>query len=364
MVARPRPQRRGPRQPIPVTWGPADGVRWRAEPGGRGYSSPVVLGDRVFLTAADDQTSAQGVQCFDAATGAAVWSTKVYEGGLAPIHKKNSHASSTPATDGRRVYAAFLTVRDGAKEVAAAALDLNGAVVWRRSLGPFENVEGYGAAVCLDRGLLFVGGDSSADGGFLAAVDTADGAVRWKVRRNGKVSYASPVVAAVAGRRQLLYHGGGQLVSYDPDTGAELWQTTNLPEYCANTPSFDRDTVYVSGGSTRREVLAVRADGAGDVTATHTRWRKSRGGAYVPSMLVSGGRLYVGGDSGVIACLSAADGRARWEERVGAGLRPPPPRSATSSCGRTRPARSTFSATPTSTTRSPRTTWTTASWPA
>jgi outer membrane protein assembly factor BamB len=306
-------------QSVATSWATDRNVLWQTEVGGLGHSSPIVVHDRLYLTVADVQTGTQGVLCIDAQTGKRLWSSKVHENGLVPIHQKNSHATATPASCGRRVYAAFLTQHEGRQGIWVTALDLNGNRLWQTMAGKFENIEGYGASLCLDGNKLFVGGDNLADG-FLAALNTEDGSLAWRVPRPGTASYATPVVAVLAGRPQLLYHGCGELVSYDPQTGAEWWRYNKLPEYAANTPSFDDTQVFVSGGNVQRDVLAIRADGKGNVTQTHLVWRKRRDGAYVPSMLVSGEHLYVGSDSGFITCLATRNGQSLWRKRMEGNL--------------------------------------------
>jgi outer membrane protein assembly factor BamB len=157
-------------------------------------------------------------------------------------------------------------------------------------------------------------------GSFLAALDRATGDVVWKVDRpvtgrNG--SYESPVVAVIAGRPQLVVQGTRVTTSYDPDTGKVLWTCDGPAEVTGCTPAFDDKHVFATGGFPEREIIAIRADGSGDVTKTHVAWRTKKGVTYVPSPLYHAGRLYVVNDTGVATCFNAKTGREVWSERLG-----------------------------------------------
>jgi outer membrane protein assembly factor BamB len=309
------PDRTGvaPDQPVPTHWGPGVNVLWRADVPGRGLSSPVVVKGRVILTTAGAAPT-QRVLCYDARTGRPLWDVVANQSEPFGIHDKNSHASATPASDGERVYAAFLAKVGDVKGVWVTALDLAGNRVWQRVIGKFENVEGYGPSVVLAGRTLFIAADSFADGGFLAAVDAADGNTRWKVRRSGKISYTTPIVARLGGREQVVLHGALTAAGYDPATGEKLWEVPGIPHYCANTPAWDENTVYVSGGNINRSVHALRLDGSGG--KPRLLWKADRDGSYVPSLLVSGPRLYVADDAGTIRCLSKEDGEVLWDYKV------------------------------------------------
>jgi outer membrane protein assembly factor BamB len=302
-------------QSAPTRWSATENVVWKTPIPGRGHSSPVLWGDRLFLTTADETAQTQRVLAFDRRTGKPVWDTVAHTGGFDMKHEKNSHASGTPACDGERVYAVFVNAR----ALHVTATDLDGKVVWQRNAGPYESQHGNGSSPVFYRKTLIVLADSMK-GSFLAALDRATGEVVWKIDRpvtgrNG--NYASPVVATVAGRPQLLVQGTRVTTSYDPDTGKTLWTCTGPAEVTGCTPAWDDRHVFVTGGFPEKEVMAIRADGSGDVTRTHVAWRSKKGVSYVPSPLYHAGRLYIVSDNGVATCFDAKTGREVWSERLG-----------------------------------------------
>jgi outer membrane protein assembly factor BamB len=302
-------------QTAPTRWSATENVVWKVPVPGRGHSSPVLWGDRVFLTTADEAKQTQRVLAFDRSTGKALWDTVAHTGGLDPKHEKNSHASATPACDGERVYGVF--VNAGALHVTAT--DLDGKVVWQTKAGPYTSQHGNGSSPVLYKKTVIVVADS-LKGSFLAALDQATGEVVWKIDRpvTGRHgSYESPVVAMIAGQPQLIVQGTRVTTSYDPATGKVLWSCDGPAEVTGCTPAFDDKHVFATGGFPEREILAIRADGSGDVTKTHIAWRTKKGVTYVPSPLYHAGRLYVVNDQGMATCFDAKRGREVWSERLG-----------------------------------------------
>jgi outer membrane protein assembly factor BamB len=301
--------------PEPVrTWSATENVVWKVKVPGRGYSSPVVVGDRVFLTTADETAVKQSVLAFDRTTGKPLWSTVTHEGGFGPINPKNSHASATPCCDGKRLYSPFL--HEGALWVTAT--DPGGKIVWQTRAGDFQSQHGDGPSPVLYKSLVIVNGDS-LKGSFVAALDTQRGEVVWKTPRtstgrNG--GYATPVVAMLAGRPQLILTGMNEVTAYDPDTGKLLWSCAGPAEVTACAPAWSDRLVFATGGFPEKELLAIRADGTGDVTRTHVVWRSGKGVSYVPSPLYADGRLYVVTDAGVAHCFDAATGKPVWQGRL------------------------------------------------
>ena len=298
----------------PIKWSRTENVRWSVPVAGAGHSSPIVCGNRIFLTSADEEAGTQSILAFERDTGQSLWSTVAHTGDLMHKHQKNSHASATPACDGHHVFAAF--INSGALHVTA--VDLQGDKVWQTNAGSFTSEHGYGSAPVLYESLVIVNGDS-LDASFIAALDRATGDTVWRTPRtntgrNG--SYATPVVAEVAGRTQLLLSGSGTTTSYDPATGELIWSCKGPAAVTANTIVFSDDTVFATGGFPEKELLAIRADGSGDVTDSHVVWRTSRGTAYVPSPLYHDGRLYVIGDNGIATCFDATDGKQLWQKRL------------------------------------------------
>jgi hypothetical protein len=302
----------GPQSP-PVRWSATENVVWKVDVPGRGQGSPCLWGNRIYLPTADDQAQAQSLLCYDRGTGRTLWQKEVHRGGFMRLHEKNSHASSTPACDGQRVFMPFM-VQGG---IWLTALDLDGRIEWQKKLGAFQSMHGFAASPVLYRSLVIVVADS-VQGSFMAAVHRRTGETVWRIERPNHPlgTYASPVVGRVAGRDQLLIQGPYKVFSYDPATGDLLWSCDGPNDSTTSTVNFDGQFVYAAAGYPKRNLLCVRGDGRGDVTATHVAWMKKGNCAYVPSMLLADGLLYMVEDAGKVACFEAATGQVVWEARL------------------------------------------------
>jgi outer membrane protein assembly factor BamB len=301
-----------------TTWSRTENVLWQAKVPGRGHSSSIVCGQRVFLTTADEDAHKQYVLAFDRKTGKPLWKTLVHDAEFTRKNPKNSYASATPACDGQRVYAVFLN-RDG---LHVTAMNLDGKILWQTRAGAFQSQHGYGSSPVLFKSLVIINGDSLKDC-FVAALDRKTGEVVWRTARkttgkNG--SYATPIVAQLAGRPQLILTGMSEVSSYDPETGQLIWSCAGPSEVTGCTVACSDQLVFATGGYPEKEILAIRADGTGDVTKTHIVWRSSKGVAYVPSPLYHEGYLYVVADGGLVSCLKAATGEPVWQERQQGGF--------------------------------------------
>lgn len=299
------------RGPLPPTqWGESNNIRWRVALPGRGHSSPILWGERIFLTTADETRGTQSLLCFGRYSHQQLWQTEVHQGDLPPMHHTNSHASGTPACDGDRVFTAF-AVDDA---VWATALDFDGRIVWQKKVGPFASKHGYGASPVIYKSALIVAADHLGQG-YVAALDRKSGEVLWRTLREREASFATPVVAHVAGRDQLLLSGQNRVVSYDPATGEELWRCAGTANSTANTIAWYGDHVYASGGWHQAGVLCIRADGSGDVSDTHVVWEHTMK-LYVPSPAVVEDRLLVVRDDGIAFCFNAVSGERLWAKRL------------------------------------------------
>ncbi len=297
-----------------TTWSAQKHVLWKTPVPGRGHSSPIVCGERIFLTTADERAQKQYVLAFDRTTGKPLWTTLAHEGDFPRMNPKNSQASATPACAGSRLYSAFVH-KNG---LYVTATDLDGKRLWQTKAGDFSSEHGYGCSPVLHDSLVIVNGDS-LKGSFLAALDGATGKIAWKTERptTGRHgSYGTPIVAELAGRPQLLLTGMSQVAAYDPATGKELWKCDGPAEVTGCTPAFGASLVFATGGFPEKELLAVRADGSGDVSKSHVAWRTGKGVAYVPSPLYDAGRLYVIADNGIATCFEAATGEQVWQDRL------------------------------------------------
>jgi outer membrane protein assembly factor BamB len=291
---------------VPVKWGARLNIAWKTAIPGRGHSSPTVVGERLFLTTADEEQKVQSVLCYERRTGKQLWKTDLHQGGFnGAWHTTNTRASSTVACDGERVCAVFYN--NGA--IWTTALDLQGNKVWQLKVGDFLSHQGYSASPCIYQTLLIVAADHKA-GGYLVALERKTGQIRWRSKRPAVPTYASPIVLRAAGKDQLLIAGCGLVASYEPSTGANLWTCKGTSMECVGTVVSQGGLVFASGGYPDADTLAVQADGSGTVV-----WRKNQK-AYVPCLLVYDGYLYCVTDNGVVLCWKADTGEEAWKGRL------------------------------------------------
>jgi len=299
----------------PVRWSATSNVLWSVEVPGVGHASPIVWNDRVFIASALPEKEERVLLCFDRTAGRLLWQRTVLTSSLERKHGLNSHASGTPATDGERVYAAFLD-RD---QMFVAAYDLEGKRIWEARPGPFSSVHGFCSSPVLHKNLVIVNGDHDGES-YLTALDRATGRTVWKTRRQNKVrSYCTPLIRELAGSTQLVLSGDKCVASYDPDTGTQKWVIDGpTDQFVASLVYSDRTgLLFVTGGFPDHHTLAIRPDGSGNVTQTHIAWRTTEGVAYVPSPICEQDYFLVVSDSGVAHCFEAVSGKLLWKERFG-----------------------------------------------
>jgi outer membrane protein assembly factor BamB len=295
-------------QSPPLQWSETENVLWKVNIPGRGHSSATVVGERVFLTTADEERGLQLAICLSKDTGDKLWETVVHEGGLmvGEGNQKTSQASPTPACDGKRVYVNFLN--KGA--VYTTALDLHGERLWQTEITSFTEHQGYGSSPAVYGPLVIVSADNKG-GGAIAGLDRATGDVVWKHDRPAKPNYASPIILKASGKEQLVFTGIDRVVSYDPLTGEKNWETKGATTECVTSTVTDGELVFSSGGYPDNHVSGVKADGSGVVV-----WRNNVR-VYVPSMLLKDGILYAVTDNGVLTAWKAATGEDLWQHRLG-----------------------------------------------
>ncbi len=303
-------------QEPPLQWSETENVLWQVKVPGRGHGSPCVCGDRIFLPSGDEELQTIWMLCFDRDSGEQLWQTEVWQGALPKVHQNNSHASATPACDGDRVYFPYQTD----EEVRMAALDLDGEIVWNETVATYTSVQGFSASPAMFKSAVIVPTDSAADTPHkLTALHRKTGRVVWQVPRpDNRESYASPLVAHVAGRDQLFIVGPDMTRAYDPNNGELLWECDGPTEYNAATVAFGKDMIYSTGGHPGKALLGIRADGSADVTGTHLVWKSDRKAGYVPSPLLHDGLLYAVSDPGLMRCYDAGSGEVVWEQDLGA----------------------------------------------
>jgi outer membrane protein assembly factor BamB len=294
---------------VPTDLTDNEGYAWKTPVTGRGHSSPVVVGDRVLLTTADQKQQIHSVLAFDRATGKPLWDTEVSRGGFpARNHPKNTEATPTIACDGERLFAAFFHH----EAIHLTALSLEGKRLWEEQVAPFNPKRyeyGYAPSpVIYGDGVIVA---SEYDGkSAITALDRTTGKQLWQTPRPSNISFSSPVVAHVAGKDQLLISGADEVTSYDPKTGKQLWSTPGTTAATCGTIVWDGDVVYASGGYPGSETIAIQADGSGKVL-----WRNKQK-CYEQSMLAHDGYLYALTDSGVLFCWRGNDGQEMWKKRL------------------------------------------------
>ena len=297
------------RQVVPTKWTAQKNVIWKTSVPGRGHSSPIVVDDYIFLTTANERSQTQSVLCYHKKTGKLAWKKDANKGSLASqIHKKNTHASPTVASDGKNIYAAF--INHGKLQITAYTLQ--GEKKWQKFAGAYQPQQyqfGYGASPIIYKDTLIVSSEFET-GGFLAAFDLETGAEKWRTKRGPTNSFSSPIVASVAGKEQLLISGGNAITSYDPATGNLQWRVRGLWVVTCGTVVWDDGIVFASGGYPKSGTMAVRADGSKKILWTN------RVKCYEQSMLAHDGYLYGVSDQGVAYCWRAKDGKEMWKQRL------------------------------------------------
>ena len=306
---------RGPRQDEiasgsqrpPKVWSETENVVWKTPIPGRGHGAAIVVGEQVFLAVAEPDSQTQSVLCLDRATGKSLWTTAVHQGSFETKgNAKSTHASSTPACDGKRVYVNFLN--NGA--VYTTALTREGKVVWQTRVTNFVMHQGFGSSPALYHDLVIVSADNKGDGA-VAGLERETGQVRWRINRPKVPNYTSPIIYKLDGKDQLLLTGCDKVTSLDPLTGKTYWEIDGATTECVTSTVTDGQLIYTSGGYPRNHLSAVRADGSGKIVWENTAR------IYVPSMLVHQGHLYAVLDAGVAICWKADTGEERWKGRLG-----------------------------------------------
>ena len=322
------PQFRGPdgqghaaAKNLPVEWNAEKNVAWKQLIAGQGWSSPVVLGEQIFLTAAVPVEGKTGdyslrLMSLDAATGEVEWDEEVFaqSGASSPgIHSKNSHASPTPIIQRDRIYAHF-------GHQGTACYTISGKPIWKTQAIKYPPVHGAGCSPIIVGDLLVFSADG-ANEEKLVALKLATGEVAWQSVRDisppKKFAFCTPLAIEVNGKTQIVSPGAGMVGGYDPATGEEIWRVEYDGYSVIPRPVFAHGLVFVSTSYDAPKVLAIRPDGRGNVTNSHVAWTLDRGGPHSPSMVIVGDELYLVSDGGVAMCVDAKTGEKHWQKRLG-----------------------------------------------
>ena len=323
---------------IPTKWSSTENIAWKIAVPGEGHSSPIVWGDKVFLTSSLTEKNKRILLCIDRLSGQTVWQRDVVQSPPETIHRLNSRASGTPATDGKQVYVTFMRA-EGDEVIApnvgserlitpgkiiVAAYDLDGNEKWKTNVGDFLSAHGFNTCPVLFEDLVILNGDHDGNA-YLVALDHQSGRQRWRTRRENKTrSYVTPIIREIDGITQMILSGSLCIASYDPRNGKRHWIVDGPTEQFVASMVYDGKYVFATGGYPERHTLAIRPGGKGNVTDTHIAWRTTRGAAYVPSPIISGRYLLMVADSGIASCFEARTGKRHWMERLSGGHSPSP----------------------------------------
>ncbi len=341
------PQWRGPQglgiseeKNLPEEWGTDKNIIWKAELPGRGHSSPIVWGNRIFLTAAIEGEVVPGakavhhvrngqtwvhpdsiagnrqhtlkVLCLDRDTGKILWERVAYEGTVHDDrHRKNSYASSTPVTDGKYVYAFF-------EAEGLYCYDFSGKLTWKTNVGKIAKMGmGPGTSPALYENLLFLQCDQE-DGGpgasFIAAVDKRTGKEVWRVKRDHRKTHATPLIVRAGKRVELVASGAETVIAYDPATGEELWRSNGVRGHAIPSAVAGHDMVFVSAGYPSKRAIGIKLGGSGNLAGTpNVVWSYDKGTAYVTSPILYGDYVYFVSDKGILTCIEAKTGEIKYE---------------------------------------------------
>ncbi len=340
------PQWRGPdgsgisnEKNLPSEWSPTKNIKWKTPIEGRAHSSPIVSGKMIFLTTAIEGAEVPGAKAakhmlgdkefvhpdsigankkhtfkviaLDRDSGKIAWQATAWEG--TPYddrHRKSSYAASTPAADGKMVYAFFGTE-------GLYAYDFKGKLAWKAHVGNIATL-GMGAATSpiLFENLVIVQADEdNGEASLIVAFDKKTGKEVWKGSRKGlQVSWSTPLLVKTATRTELIASGTEFVISYDPATGKELWRHKGVESNAIPSPVANNEFVYLVAGYPAKIAMAIRLGQNGDLTGTpNVPWKYPKGTAYVPSPILYGDYLYLTTDRGILTALDAKTGEVKYE---------------------------------------------------
>lgn len=330
------PQFRGPdgtghsdARDLPLTWSEMQNVVWKTAIHDRGWSSPVIYGNQVWLTTASKDGRQLYALCLDRETGRIIRDLKLFEVAQPQYaHPFNTYASPTPVIEAGRVYITF-------GSPGTACIDTKTfKVVWERRDFECNHFRGSGSSPVLFRNLLLMHFDGS-DHQFVVALDKRTGKTIWQAKRsidfqdldkNGKPAaegdmrkaFATPHVAQINGRWEMISLGAKAAYSYDPFTGKELWRVEERAQHSASTrPVLGHGMIFFPTGFSAGQLFAVKTGGNGLITDTHVAWKFKRSVSNKPSILLIDDLIYMVSDTGIVSCLEAKTGVQVWQQRIG-----------------------------------------------
>jgi len=307
---------------LPLKWDANTNVRWKVPLPGPGNSTPIVWGNKVFITQAVDKEKRRTLMCFDRANGKLLWQQGVVYAEPETTHATNPYCSASPVTDGERIIVSF-------GSAGVYCYDLNGKELWKRDLGKQVHIWGNAASPVIAGDLCYLNvgpGEKS----FLIAMEKRTGKTVWQHNEPGGSagnpepgkknvdiwvgSWSDPILRKVNGRDELIMTWPKRICAYDPKTGNELWTCTGLNPLVYTSPIYSEGIVVGMGGFGGMSA-AVKAGGSGDVTATRL-WHHPKTKQRIGSAVIHEGHIYILNDPGVAECFELKTGKLVWEERI------------------------------------------------
>ncbi|NIP97216.1 MAG: PQQ-binding-like beta-propeller repeat protein [Akkermansiaceae bacterium] len=314
---------------LPLEWGSGKNMRWRVELPERGNSTPVVHGDRVFVTQAVTEGNWRGLMCFSRKDGSLLWKSGLSYGKKERTHRANPYCSASPATDGKIVVVSY-------GSAGVAAYEVSGKQLWHRDLGAIDHVWGNSTSPVLYRDLV-IHYHGPASNGVLYALDRRTGETRWKWEepawKTGKRtdgfrgrddegiigSFSTPILVPSGDGHELVMSFPMELKGFDPATGKELWTCGGLNPLVYTSPVYG-DGILVAMGGYHGNSIGVRLGGEGDVTGSHRLWQEVRHNGGIGTGVVVDGHHYYHNSNGIVFCDEMRTGKTVWKERLpGAG---------------------------------------------
>jgi len=308
----------------PLNWSATENIAWKTGLPGEAWSSPIVWGDRVFVTTATDGGESCRVLSLDRMSGQIRWNTEIFKQVPRRKEGRNTYATPTPATDGERVYACF---GDG----SFAALNFAGEVVWTNRDYPFYGQHGLGTALLLHNGALIMARDGSSDGeekglgwqtpwdkSYVVALDAKTGKERWKTGRGlSRISHGTPVIWEHDGKAVVVSEAGDVVQGFELTTGTRLWSNEVIGEGKVPSTVIGDGLVFTAGGWGGKETIkAFKLGGRGDLKEANLVWEQKKGMPKVPSMIYVKPYLFAITDGGIATCMKGDTGEIVWQERI------------------------------------------------
>jgi outer membrane protein assembly factor BamB len=294
---------------IPSKWSAAD-VLWKTPLKGSGQSSPIIWGDRIFLTTALGSGKTRVVMCLDRKSGKILWEKEAWTGAPEPSHAQNGWASATCATDGERVVAFF-------GKGGLHCYDFEGKLLWTRELGSFPGAWGTAASPIIVGDLVIQNCDAAGEG-LLVAVDKKTGKDAWRTKRPApeRGGWTTPVLIDVGGKQELVLNGEAMVTAHDPQSGTQLWTCKTFIGRGDPTVTPGKGLLFVVNGQPG-DIYAIKPGGKGDITKSHMAWHTPRkNGRDQPSPILVGDYLTVCSMTGMTTCYEASTGKPLWTERL------------------------------------------------